>query len=82
MGQEVLPEVIEDIKKDVNRGLPDHFEEVEEILIGVCALIPNVGYCQGMQQVAHFLLGSFRDSNEVLGTLVSLLRPPFFLGDL
>lgn len=82
MGQEVLPEIIEDIKKDVNRGLPDHFEEVEEILIGVCALIPNVGYCQGMQQVAHFLLGTFRDSSEVLGTLVSLLRPPFYLGDL
>ena len=82
MGQEVLPEIIDDIKKDVSRGLPDHFEEVEEILIGICALIPNVGYCQGMQQVAHFLLGSFRDSNEVLATLVNLLRPPFYLGDL
>ena len=82
MGQEVLPEIIDDIKKDVNRGLPDHCEEVEEILIGVCALIPNVGYCQGMQQVAHFLLGAFRDSNEVLGALVNLLRPPFYLGDL
>jgi Rab-GTPase-TBC domain len=82
MGQEVTPDVIEDIKKDVNRGLPDHFEEVEEVLLGVCSLIPNVGYCQGMQQVAHFLLGYFRDSNEVLGILLNLLRPPFYLGDL
>lgn len=82
MGQEVLPEIIEEIKQDVIRGLPGQFEEVEEILIGVCALFPNVGYCQGMQQVAHFLLGGFRDSNEVLGTLLNLLRPPFYLGDL
>ncbi|OMJ76721.1 hypothetical protein SteCoe_23834 [Stentor coeruleus] len=82
MGQEVLPGVIEEIKQDVIRGLPDQFEEVEEILIGVCALFPNVGYCQGMQQVAHFLLGAFRDSNEVLGALLNLLRPPFYLGDL
>lgn len=82
MGQEVLPEVIEEIKQDVNRGVPGQFEEVEEILIGVCALFPNVGYCQGMQQVAHFLLGAFRDSNEVLGALLNLLRPPFYLGDL
>jgi hypothetical protein len=82
MGQEVLPSVIQEIKQDVIRGLPDQFVEVEEILIGVCALFPNVGYCQGMQQVAHFLLGAFRDSSEVLGALLSLLRPPFYLGDL
>mmetsp|Transcript_1718 Transcript_1718/g.1655 ORF Transcript_1718/g.1655 Transcript_1718/m.1655 type:complete len:238 (-) Transcript_1718:13-726(-) len=82
MGHEVYPEIMEEISKDVNRGLADHQQEVEEVLIGLCALNPDVGYCQGMQLVTHFLLGILRDTDEVLGTLMSLLRPPFYLGEL
>lgn len=82
MGHEVFPEIMEEISKDVYRGLVDHQQEVEEVLIGLCALNPDVGYCQGMQLVTHFLLGIFRDTDEVLGTLMSLLRPPFYLGEL
>lgn len=75
-------EVLEEIRKDVYRGLPDRFKEVEEALRTICSLNSEVGYCQGMQLVTHFLFTIFNDGEEVVETLKTLMEPPYFMGEL
>ena len=75
-------EVIEEIRKDVYRGLPDRFREVEDVLRTICSLNHEVGYCQGMQLVAHFMLTIYNDVNEVVETLKTLMEPPYYFGEI
>ncbi|CAG9311288.1 unnamed protein product [Blepharisma stoltei] len=82
LGYNLHPEMIEEIQKDVYRGMLDKSSEIEEVLVALCALNPDIGYCQGMQIVTHFLIGLIHNSHEVLGILLMLIKPPFFLGEL
>lgn len=74
--------MIEEIQKDVYRGILNNSKEIEDILVSLCALNPDIGYCQGMQIVTHFLYEILKNSDEVLGALLILLKPPFYLGEL
>ena len=76
------PDVLEEIRKDVYRGLPDRFKEVEEALRTICSLNHEVGYCQGMQLVTHFLFTIFNDGEVVVETLKILMEPPYYMGEL
>ena len=75
-------EVSDEIRKDVYRGLPDRFKEVEEALTTICSLNYEVGYCQGMQLVTHFLLTIYNDGDQVVETLKSLMEPPYFMAEI
>lgn len=75
-------DVNEEIRKDVIRGLPDRLEDVEEILRQLCSTNSEVGYCQGMQVVTHFLLTIFNDTDIVINTLNILMEPPYYMGEI
>ena len=75
-------EVLDEIRKDVYRGLPDRIKEVEEALRTICSLNYEVGYCQGMQLVTHFLFTIYNDGEEVVETLKTLMEPPYYMGEI
>jgi hypothetical protein len=75
-------EVNEEIRKDVSRGLPDHMEEVEDALQRICSYNYEVGYCQGMQLVTHFLFTIYNNSDKVIETLQIIMEAPYFMGEL
>lgn len=75
-------DVNEEIRKDVIRGLPDRLEDVEEILKQTCSSNSEVGYCQGMQVVTHFLITIFNDIDTVISTLNILMEPPYYMGEI
>jgi Rab-GTPase-TBC domain len=75
-------EVHDEIRKDVYRGLPDRSEEVEDALNTICSLDYDVGYCQGMQLVTHFLFTVLNDGDQVVETLKSLMDPPYFMAEI
>jgi hypothetical protein len=75
-------EVNEEIRKDVIRGLPDRLEDVELILQQICSRNSEVGYCQGMQVVTHFLITVFNDIDKVAKTLNILMEPPYYMGEI
>lgn len=71
-----------EIHNDVWRGFNNFNKETEEILILLCKYNPSLCYCQGMHFVAHFLYGIYKNTDEVLKVMDSLLRPPFYLSEL
>ena len=75
-------EVNEEIRKDVIRGLPDRLDDVEQILQQICSRNAEVGYCQGMQVVTHFLITIFNDIDKVAKTLNILMEPPYYMGEI
>jgi hypothetical protein len=75
-------EVNEEIRKDVIRGLPDRLDDVEQILQQICSRNTEVGYCQGMQVVTHFLITIFNDIDKVTKTLNILMEPPYYMGEI
>lgn len=74
--------LLQEIHNDVWQGLNEHQAETEEILIKVCKYNPSLEYCQGMHFVSNFLFNVFRNVDEVVQTMDSLCRPPFYLSEL
>lgn len=74
--------VEDEIRKDVSRGLPDRMNEVEEALKAICSYNHEVGYCQGMQLVTHFLFTVYNDSDKVIETLKTIMEPPYYMGEI
>ena len=79
---QVPAQMLAEIQRDVSRGLPDSQNEVVWLLASLCSHNPEIGYCQGMQQVAHFLLKKIRNTDKALKIVLALVRPPYFLGDM
>lgn len=76
------PSLLSEIHNDVWQGLSEFQAETEEILIKLCKYNPSLEYCQGMHFVSNFLFSIFRNTDEVVQTMDSLCRPPFYLSEL
>lgn len=75
------PQIFSEIHRDVVRGLPDCHNEVSGILVTLCSLNPDIGYCQGMQQVAHFMLRQLKHTDKALRVILAIMKPPYFMGE-
>lgn len=71
-----------DIEKDVQRCNFAHKEQVTAALTEIAALHSEIGYCQGMHLVVHFLLQEFRGIPAATAVFAFLSAAPFKLGEL
>lgn len=78
---EVPGNIVSEMKKDIAR-LPDMRAQVETVLKAIYSACPDIGYCQGMQQVAHFLVKRLGDPWKTAELFLSLTRPPYFMGEM